>query len=394
MNTLRLNRNRRDLAGLLRCPVTGQRLDYIPFNDGEGFGWPDGILMSEGGTWYPVIRGVPRLLSPALWGDYSAFCRRYEKEIGDAGVEGCGFESKRRWEGDGGDPDGLQTRHSFGIKWNSQPRWGLQGGSERQINEWVLKKYGWGDEEHYRKDIRRRRRILDAGTGLGREMLRFSRANPHALVLGMDLSDSVESAVLNLAGRPRTLVLQGDIMNPPFAPGSFDYIHSEGVLHHTPDTRSALMSLVRLLSKGGEIAFYIYRKKGPAREYCDDLLRDRIGALSPEAAFEEVKALTLLGRALSGVNQEIEVPEIPALGIPAGKTSVQRLLYWNFLKCFWNDDLTLEENNLVNFDWYHPRFAHRHTMAEVREWMEAACISPIWVNEEPAGITVRAVRNN
>ena len=53
------------------------------------------------------------------------------------------------------------------------------------------------------------------------------------------------------------------------------------------------------------------------------------------------------------------------LGIPAGEHDVQRLLYYNFVKCFWNDAFDYETNNMVNFDWYHPHNAWQHTEDEV-----------------------------
>ena len=53
----------------------------------------------------------------------------------------------------------------------------------------------------------------------------------------------------------------------------FDLVFSEGVLHHTPDTRRAFRTLVDLLAPGGQIAFYVYRRKAPLREFADDYVR-------------------------------------------------------------------------------------------------------------------------
>ena len=60
---------------------------------------------------------------------------------------------------------------------------------------------------------------------------------------------------------------------------------------------------------------------------------------------------------------------VPVLGIPPGTHDVQRLLYYNFVKCFWNDAFDFETNNMVNFDWYHPHDAWQHTEDEVAEWL-------------------------
>ena len=47
---------------------------------------------------------------------------------------------------------------------------------------------------------------------------------------------------------------------------------------------------------------------------------------------------------------------------------MQRLFYWHVCKVFYDPSFTLEEMNHLNFDWFAPRFAHRQTPEEVREW--------------------------
>src|SRR5207237_2814162 len=117
-----------------------------------------------------------------------------------------------------------------------------------------------------------RRRLLDAGSGLGREALRMARANPAALVLGLELSGCVDDAMTHAskAGVENVFFLQGDLTRPPLKPASFDFIISEGVLHHTEDTQKALEALIPLLEPGGQIGFYVYRRKAPLREFRDE----------------------------------------------------------------------------------------------------------------------------
>lgn len=106
-----------------------------------------------------------------------------------------------------------------------------------------------------------------------------------------------------------------------------------------------------------------------------------------------LRPLTKLGQALAELYAEVEVPEdIPFLGIKAGRYDVQRLIYWHFAKLFWNEAFTLEENNHVNFDWYHPRYAHRQTEEEVRHWCEEAGLSIIHFDVQESGFTVRAIK--
>ena len=45
-------------------------------------------------------------------------------------------------------------------------------------------------------------------------------------------------------------------------------------------------------------------------------------------------------------------------------------LYWNFLKCFWNEDLGRETSVVTNYDWYSPSNARRYSK-QVLDLIEA-----------------------
>jgi hypothetical protein len=44
----------------------------------------------------------------------------------------------------------------------------------------------------------------------------------------------------------------------------------------------------------------------------------------------------------------------------------------------------------VNFDWYHPRYAHRHTPEEVLQWCREEGLQVEHWDVQESGITVRA----
>jgi hypothetical protein len=111
--------------------------------------------------------------------------------------------------------------------------------------------------------------------------------------------------------------------------------------------------------------------------------------MSEEQAWELSEQLTELGRILSEINASIAVPDIPALGIKAGTYDVQRFIYWNMLKCYWNPSLSYGDSVMTNFDWYRPHYAHRHTADEVRKWYSDAQLEIITFDECDAGISVR-----
>jgi hypothetical protein len=165
-------------------------------------------------------------------------------------------------------------------------------------------------------------------------------------------------------------------------------------LHHTPSPEESLKALAQLLRPGGVFMFYVYRKKGPIREFTDDFVRERLRDVPPEEAWRRLEPLTTLGKVLGDLNIEIEIPKtIDLLDIPAGRINLQRLFYWHVMKLYYRQEYNLDEMNHVNFDWYTPLYAHRQTPDQVRAW----CADNGLIIErevvEPPGITILARRN-
>lgn len=261
------------------------------------------------------------------------------------------------------------------------PSFGLQTPELKAFyDEWLRRKLGLPDEDAFETYLRSKRLILDAGTGLGAKVETIAKINLQARVIGVDLSESVVPAFANTRRWPNAHILQADLMSLPFPEGYFDLIVSDGVLHHTPDPRKAFNALVPHLAPGGEIAIHVYKRLGPIREFCDDRLRGHSTALTSEGCWEFSVPFTKLGEALANLKATVEIPEdLPILGIKAGRYDLQRFIYYHFFKCFWNPEFTFEENNLVNFDWYHPVFAFRHTEEEVVGWFREAGLVDIRV---------------
>lgn len=286
-----------------------------------------------------------------------------------------------------------QVQETFAYKWNRTPDWGIHGETARVLTNWMMPTIGFRDEQAYADYLRPRKIILDAGCGNGRETIRLARLNPDALVVGLDISNAVDQAAKNAGDLPNIRFVQGDLCFPPFKPGSFDYIHSFGVLHHTPNTERAFKALAPLLSEIGEFLFYVYAKKAPIREFSDDFLRAELKKMTPADAWDEMERLTLVGKALSDLKAEIDVPAVPSLGITAGKHDVQRLIYYAVVKCYWRDGWSLEENTHVNFDWFYPEYSWRHTKEEVSDWLREVNLQVRDYVSIPAGMTFRVGRH-
>jgi ubiquinone/menaquinone biosynthesis C-methylase UbiE len=106
----------------------------------------------------------------------------------------------------------------------------------------------------------RGRRVLEVGVGAGTDHLRFARAG--AVLSGIDLSEvSLETARRRLAREGLVSNLRpADAEALPFPDGSFDFVYSWGVIHHTPGTAQAAAEILRVLDAGGRFCVMLYNR--------------------------------------------------------------------------------------------------------------------------------------
>lgn len=287
--------------------------------------------------------------------------------------------------------DQTQTKDTFAFKWKKRESYESEA-MDRQIGSWLFERYCDGDPSRLDEWLSRPNQIIvDAGCGAGNAALLFfgERLNRHDY-LGIDISSAVDVARQRFQERSiKGDFLQVGISDFAIPPESVDLMFSEGVLHHTDNTRNSLIGLSTKLKKGGLFLFYVYAKKSAIREYSDDLIRAQLSKLSDEEAWTALEALTKFGKSLGEKNVEIEVPEdLDFFGIKAGKYDLQRFFYWHICKLFYRPELTLDEMNHINFDWYRPLNCHRHTVEEVREFCRDAGLLIKHLNVQEAGITV------
>ncbi len=297
--------------------------------------------------------------------------------------------------GSGGGDDQAGTFDSFSAKWNFVSPDELEQRFAQQY-EWYVERFGFGDEAGLGEFLVGREAVLEAGTGLGGDAARFAKLAPDARVYGLDLSEGVVIAERHFGGPngPGNLsYVQGDILELPFAEESFDFVSSDQVIHHTPDAARAFAELAKRLRPGGHLAVYVYVEKALLREMADTEIRKRTTQMSVADCMEFSAQMTELGRELSRLDAKVKLEKgVPLLGIEPGEHDVQRLIYWTFLKCFWNEDFSERLNTLVNFDWYHPPYASRHTEDEVRGWCGDAGLEVEHLDRAESGISVLARR--
>ncbi len=287
-----------------------------------------------------------------------------------------------------------QTAKSFEDKWSKNKAAFLdvtiKEGSE--IFNWILNRNGFNKTEEFKDFLKDKKRILDAGCGNGRvtRLFQLYTSDTNAEIVGIDLTAS-EVARDNMSTLKNVSVFKRDLLDDLSDLGKFNFIYCQEVLHHVKKPFNAFQNLCKSLTSCGEIAIYVYKKKAPIREHADEFIRNRISSLSYDDAIKTCNQITELGKQLSKCNATINIPKIDILEIPEGEYSIQRFVYHFFLKCFWNNEITFDENALINYDWYHPQIATKHTIEEARSWFDKAGLKIVHECVDFYGITIRGV---
>ena len=198
--------------------------------------------------------------------------------------------------------------------------------------------------------------VLDAGCGGGR----FARVvAPHVKeFFGFDYSIAVDKAFELCRGFGNVHLVQCDVNRHPFKPGTFDFVYSHGVLHHTPDTKRSFDNLPPLVKPGGRFYVALFRKAFFPLRISDHLWRSALNKL-PIGVMDK------------------------ACGTLAHLYYVPKPIFWK--RFFWFSlQKTHEVRKCCLYDWYAPRYHHEHTVEEVLGWFRAAGFpAPRYINAWP-----------
>jgi SAM-dependent methyltransferase len=301
------------LLDRLRCPACGGPLsaaDAVRRDDGEIV---EGTLDCACGRTYPIIRSIPRFVPSE---NYAL---------------------------------------NFGFQWNHFPTTQLDSYTGHPISgDRFRRETGW-TEDDLRDAV-----VLDAGCGAGR----FAEValQMGATVIAIDYSDAIDAAAQNLRSE-RVAFVQADILSLPFAPESFDFIYSLGVLQHTPDARGAIASLVKRLRAGGRITVDFYRRRLANWTHPKYWLRPVTTRIPPPRLFKllqrSVPAMLRVSRALRSVPL-------------AGRILSRLVPVANYSGILPLDDAQLSTWALLDtFDWFSPRYDKPQTAKTLRRWLES-----------------------
>lgn len=307
---------------ILRCPETGKELSLeITEQLDSGF-IITGSLKAENKS-YPIINGIPRFVK--------------EEQYADS----FGFEWKRfpELQFDRTNPDSTfsgYTKTMFHEATGFEPK-DLAGKS-----------------------------VVEFGCGPGR-FLDVVRACG-GTAIGIDLSLAVDNARDNFPEDVDVLIIQGDILNPPFAQGSFDFGYSIGVVHHTPAPSKGAHKLASSIKEGGLVAVCVYDKQGFYGAPSTYWLRSFFNVLKKHAGqnFGLRAALCYAYFAASVLYYLVKaIRAIPVIG----PRTASVLRYFFFAFCDLPD---IRWRILDTFDGITPEFASTHSPQEVRFWLQSA----------------------
>lgn len=278
-----------------------------------------------------------------------------------------------------------QTNNAFTEKWNKYNDSDEQEKFYSFQRNWYLELYGFGTESVLREFLADKSVIFDAGCGLGYKAAWFAKLAPHAVIIGMDYSEAAQLAAIRYQDLENLFFVRGDIAKTGFVDDAITYTSCDQVIMHTEDPATTFAEFARITDGfRGEIACYFYAKKALPRELLDDYFRLHCKNMSSQELWAMSEQLTELGKRLSELNVTFVAPDIPELDIKGGEYDIQRFVYWNFLKCFWNEELGRETSISTNFDWYSPSNAQRFSRDEVMSLLDQNSLKTRFFHSEEA----------
>src|SRR6186713_451365 len=316
----------------LVCPVTRSalRLHKISvktkiFRSGENQIISEGILFADKDWFYPVIDGVPRLLIESFL-DHEEFLKanlpdhENRKEYLLKNYSEIIHQSVKK---------NKKTKKSFELEWGlfnyeEDKTWELQGEDllQRFLNE--------TDET---KESLKGRFIFDAGCGNGQLNQYIARCG--AVIVGMDLSRSVERAFLNNK-EENAFFLQGDVQFPPLQFEKFDIVHSSGVLICTNNSELTFSRIEPCVKKNGKLSLWLYHPRKNLVHNSFNFLRNYTSKLPIKVQYY-LYLFTLF---------------------PASYV----------VKKIRGNKQNAREMMIANMDWFSPEFRWEHTPEEARNW--------------------------
>jgi SAM-dependent methyltransferase/uncharacterized protein YbaR (Trm112 family) len=243
----------------------------------------------------------------------------------------------------------VHTGERFADSWKNFSR--LDARYEKQFFDWMAP---------VTKSFVKDKVVLDGGCGKGRHSQIVS-LNGAKVVFTVDIGDAIDIAYENVGALPNVHVVQADINHLPFNP-IFDYVFTNGVLHHMADPAAGFAALTNVVKPGGHISIWVY---GAENNWWVTRIVNpiRVGVTSKlPAPFLKVLSW-LLAIILMGICRGIYRPW---LTLKSHFRVLPSLYYQDYMGYISNFDLT-ELDNIV-FDHLVAPIAYYLSHDEVQSW--------------------------
>lgn len=217
--------------------------------------------------------------------------------------------------------------------------------------------------------------VLEGGCGKGRHT-QLAAGWGARDVIGIDLSEAVESAFVATRNTPNAHVVQADIYKLPF-PQVFDYAFSVGVLHHLPDPRAGFKSLAAKVKPGGHLSAWVYGAENNEwiTRWINPLRKGLTSRINPRALLHLSKLPTV------AVYLATKLIYRPLNRVGDGAIA-QHLFYNDYLRAI--SDFGWREQHTIVFDHLVAPTAFYISRAEFDEWwrdIEVGDVEISWHNK-------------
>lgn len=278
-----------------------------------------------------------------------------------------------------------QTADHYSFQWGKELAFhkSLEEKGDKILGATASYKLGW--YTYLPKALKSADSVLDVACGYGGVADIIKDAEFKGEYIGFDINDTLaDIKTERYAHLPNFRFLRADMTEDIYRE-SFDIVVCRSAIMYAPDSRESFASIARAVKPGGQFIISAYVKKSPMREMSDDYFRSYFSKMGEREAFEALKEFTTFGKVLTELGVKVDIPEdMPILQIKKGAYDIQRLVYYHFLKCFYNEEWGFKNSTLVNFDWYHPEYSWRFTKEEVLEWYEENGFDILEYNQVPA----------
>lgn len=327
-----------DFVRELRCPTCQAELILLSYKcmaPGEVI---DGLLRCSCGSSYLVHDGVPWMVPPARLPP--AYAAAYRERLRADAPALLALDARP-----------AASDFSFSWQWNEHAYNDLTW--ELRLKDRVELFYRYTG---LNRETARGLRLLDAGCGNGTLSAELAREGMN--VVALDLSEGPLRAYryqlfnsrVGEDAASRLNYVHGDLQRPPFRDGQFDLIYSDGVLHHTPDTKQTFLAVARKVRPGGRLFVWLYRS-------------DTRGAQSVKRA--AVKAVRNATGWMSYGNR-MRLCYATAFGMMLGVRTLHGFGWRG------RPVIPVRQKAINLFDTITPTYNHEHTFTETRAWFDEA----------------------